>query len=490
MSKFSEEDLKILKRHVSNMDSNIYVIHNLPPEVIAVLFAYVSRSHLSFRENLLKLIKGDIDMKMLIDAYTYSVDYKKAKKKAKEFHEKWVVGFGHSSIAEHAVASIAIEDVSILATKVIEDNRLASYTEKSTRYQIFSKNRYYKPKNIMNSNVAGLYTETCEFLFETYNELFPKMMDFVKDRYNLDKDYKVRAKVCDILRFLLPASTLTNLAMTANARTLEYAITKLLSHPLDEMREIGKKMKIEILKVIPTLVKYADYNPYIAETNKKMEELVGFYKFNEAINDRSVVLVEYDADAESKLLTSILYRYSDKPYETIRNIVKHMDKKEREKIINSFLEDIGKFNKPLRELEHIYYTFDILVDYGAFRDIQRHRMCTQTNQELGIRNGFVIPDEIVSAGLKKKFIDCMKQSSFAFEEIYKQFPKEAQYIVPLAFKKRVLITMNLREIFHFIKLRSSKGGHISYRRIAWDMYKEVKRVHPIFAKHIIVDFSE
>ncbi|UCD03405.1 MAG: FAD-dependent thymidylate synthase, partial [Candidatus Aenigmatarchaeota archaeon] len=151
MSELSQEDKKILDNHVSNTDSNIYAIFNLPPEVVAVLFAYVSRSPASFRENLLKLIKSkDLDMDELIQSYSFKgLDYGEAREKARKFHERWVVGYGHSSVAEHAVAHIALEDVSILASKVIEDNRLAAYTEKSTRYQIFDKGRYYKPPKLM-----------------------------------------------------------------------------------------------------------------------------------------------------------------------------------------------------------------------------------------------------------------------------------------------------------------------------------------------------
>jgi thymidylate synthase ThyX len=492
MPNFSKEDLEILRRHVSNTDSNIYLIHNLPPEVVAVLFAYVSRSPLSFRENLLKLIKGDqLDMRGVIDAYSYTgLDYSAAREKAKQFHEKWVVGYGHSSVAEHAVASIAIEDVSILATKVLEDNRLASYTEKSTRYQVFDRNRYYKPKKLIDSELGALYIKTCDFLFDTYTEIFPKMMDFVREQYKLEKEPLVKAKACDIVRCILPAATLTNLAMTANARVLEHAMTKLLSHPLDEMREIGQKMKGEVLKIIPTLVKYADYNPYMAETGREMEEVAKSYTPHTDENQRSVVLVEYDKDAENKVVAAILYRYLKQSYSKIKQLVDKMEQKERERIIDSFLGKIGKFDRPLRELEHIYYTFDILVDYGAFRDIQRHRMCTQTSQELSTRNGFTIPDEIVSAGFKEQFLECMKQSAETFEELVKQFPKEAQYVVPLAYRKRTLITWNLRELHHFIKLRSGKEGHISYRRVAWDVYKELKKVHPLLAKHIKVDFSE
>ena len=496
--KFTNEEITLLNKHVSNIDKNIYIIYNLPPEVIAVLFGYVSRNPLSFRENLLKLIKGkELDMGRLIDLFgSQRFDYSEAKEKAKQFHEKWIVGYGHSSVAEHAVASIAIEDVSILATKVIEDNRLASYTEKSTRYQIFDRNRYYKPKKIMDSSHSKLFEKTCNHFFDIYNEIAPKMIEFVKENYPRTKDMDEKfyesiskARACDISRYVLPTATLTNLAMTANARTLEHAISKLLSHPLDEMRDIGKLMKEEVLKIIPTLVKYADYNSYMIETNETMEKLTEKIVKFDNVENRPVTLVEFDPDAEDKLVTALLYRYSKYPYNQIKSLIKKMNWREKEKVIDEFLKRMGKHDSPMRELEHINYTFDILVDYGAFRDIQRHRICTQTNQELTVENGFDIPEEIIEAGFKDEFEGCMKMAVDAFNEISKNFPKEAQYVVPLAFRKRTLFTWDLRELHHFIKLRSGKEGHESYRKIAQQVFDEIEKIHPLLARYIRVDKS-
>jgi len=481
------------------VDKNIYVIYNLPPEVVAVLFAYVSRSPLSFRENLLKLIKGkELEIGDLINLFgTKGFDYAAAKEKAREFHERWVVGYGHSSVAEHAVASIAIEDVSILATKVIEDNRLASYTEKSTRYQIFDKNRYYKPKKIIQSDHSKLFENTCNHFFDFYQEISPRMIEFVKQMNPKTKDMNdkfyessMKAKACDVVRYILPAATFTNLAMTANARTLEHAIRKLLSHPFDEMKDIGQLMKQEVLKFIPTLVKYSDYNPYIAETNKAMEMLVPKLLKSDELNGSSpATLVEFDPDAEDKLVVAIIYRYSKYPYTQIKKLVKRMDQEEKERIVDEFLKKMGEYDWPLRELEHINYTFDIMIDYGAFRDVQRHRICTQTNQDFTVEHGFSIPQEIIDIGLKKDFEDCMRIAVEAFNEISKDFPKESQYVIPLAFKKRTLFTWNLRELHHFIRLRSSKHGHRSYRRIAQQVYDELEKVHPLLARYIRVDKS-
>ncbi len=495
---FSRKDIAILENHVSNVKGDIYVIKNLPPEVVAVLFAYVSRSPLSFRENLLKLIMSkDLDMGGLIGVYSdKGTGYAEAKEKARKFHEKWVVGYGHSSVAEHAVASIAVENVSILATKAIEDSRLASYTEKSTRYQIFDRNKYYKPANVVSSELGRIYKKTCESLFDLYLEMMPKLIDYMKKRNPKPKGMEekfyesvTKARACDVARYVLPASTLTNLGITVNARSLEHMIRKLLSHPLKEMKDIGKDMKQEVLKVIPTLVKYADLNPYIYETNRSMGSLSEKFRAGDGGESKPVTLVGYDKDAENKLISSIIYRYSHDPYEKIYRKISKMDMKEKGGIFDEFLKKMSGHDFPMRELEHVYYTFDILIDYGAFRDIQRHRICTQTNQELTTKNGYDIPGEITKIGLGNKVKQAMDSAKHAFEKIGKEFPKEAQYVVPLAFRKRTLFTWNLRELYHFIKLRSGKEGHISYRKIAWDIYNEVKNVHPLLAKYIKVDLS-
>ncbi|MFH1545091.1 MAG: FAD-dependent thymidylate synthase [archaeon] len=495
---YSKEDELILKRHVSDLEKNVYLVYNLPPEVVAVLFAYVSRNPNSFRDNLLKLLKGkELDAGKLIGTYSSEgIDFSQASEKAKSFHEKWVVGYGHSSVAEHAVASIAFENVSIIASKVIEDVRLASYTEKSTRYQIFDRNRYYKPKKIMDSSFAGLYEETMNYLFDVYAEIIPGMIEFMKKEFPKPKeqsekayDSATKARACDVVRYILPAGTLTNLAMTANARTLEWAISKFLSSPLEEMQEIGSSLKEEVKKIIPVLVKFADKNPYLMETEKALEEVISKQGLTDSEEKKEVELIEFDEDAEEKLIAALLYKYSNVSFNKAKEEAGKMSKKEKEKIIDESLKRLGPYDRPLRELEHLNYVFDILIDYGAFRDIQRHRICTQTTQLLSTSNGYSTPEEIVKAGFEKKFIECMEKAEKAYKKISKEFPIEAQYIVPLAYRKRTLFTWNLRELFHFIRLRSGREGHLSYRLLAMNLFDKINAVQPLLGKYLQVDKS-
>jgi thymidylate synthase ThyX len=200
--------------------------------------------------------------------------------------------------------------------------------------------------------------------------------------------------------------------------------------------------------------------------------------------------VDYDRDAENKLIAALLYRSSNLSYAEIKKTADKMPYAIKESIIDQALRRRSPFDRPLRELEHIYYTFDILMDYGAFRDIQRHRIATQTNQAVTVAHGYSIPEDIVAAGCEADFRNAADATAEAFVKISTKFPEEAQYIVPLAFRKRTLFTWNLRELHHFIPLRSGKKGHISYRRIAQECWKELEKIHPLLAKYIRVDMSD
>jgi len=453
----------------------IYTLpNNLMPEVKAVTFAKCSRSPEPFDQIVQELTE----------------------EKSSEFHEKWVVGFGHSSIAEHAVISLAVENVSILATKVIEDCRLAAFTEKSTRYQIFNKERVYRPENIMNSPLSGVYEDAVNFLMDTYQEISEQMSKFIKKKYpqkeENDKLYSMisKSRACDNIRYLLPTATLTNLGMTINARELEHLVKKLLSHPLKEMRDIGREIKEKAIEAVPTLIRFAEKNPYTIETKKKLTEIVKKELNQNPRSNQAVTIVNYDPEAENRLVAALLYPYSRLSYKEIEAEVKEMSQEKKEEVIDESLKRRDKFDTPLRELEHIYYTFDILVDYGAFRDIQRHRMCTQSNQDVTVVHGYDIPPEIIEAGLDDKFKKAVDKAAEAYQKIYNQFPYDVQYLVPLCFLKRVLITWNLRELHHFISLRSGKKGHPSYRRIAQQCWREINKIQPLLAKYIKVDMDE
>jgi thymidylate synthase ThyX len=299
-----------------------------------------------------------------------------------------------------------------------------------------------------------------------------------------------KARACDNLRYLLPSATLTNLGMTINTRELEHLIMKLLSHPLKEMQDIGKEMKEKATETVPTLIKFANKNNYITDTKEELKHISRWELGSDAGANQAVTIVDYDKDAINKLVASLLYPYSDLAYEDIVKKVKSLPEEKKERIIDESLKRRDRFDQPLRELEHVYYTFDILMDYGAFRDVQRHRMCTQSNQPITVVHGYDLPPEIREAGFEDKFKAVVEKSAEAFQKIYEKFPEEAQYVVPMCFRKRVLITWNLRELHHFISLRSGKKGHASYRRIAQQCWRELNKIQPLLAKYIRVDMDE
>ncbi|ETX05907.1 FAD-dependent thymidylate synthase [Candidatus Entotheonella palauensis] len=502
MTHFSADEQAILAPYVTNLDQPVFALQHLPEEVIAVLFAYYSRSRESLRRNLLDLITaGDLDLLATtsIPASGAPPELGHAQAKARRFHEKWVVGYGHASVAEHAVAHLAVEDVSIIASKVIEDMRLASYTEKSTRYVAFDTKQYYPLPELQGTAADATYHDTVQALFQTYNALLPDLIEAVKRDWprgpqQTERGHHTacRAKALDILRYLLPAGTLTNLGITINGRALEHLLTKMLSHPLCEVRQLGEQLKTEARKVIPTLLKYAKPNAYMAETEIAMQSMAEtLLESVDAVQDEPAVrLVQAPDDAEATLAAAILYSHSQQPWSQLLNRVRHFSQAQRQNVIDAYLSRRGPHDQPLRALEHLTYTFEILVDYGAYRDIQRHRMATQTRQMPSPQHGYSLPEDVVRYGVQETFDACMQRAAAAYEQIEHARPRVAPYVLPLAYRCRVLITWNLRELHHFVQLRSAKQGHVSYRRIAQDVYRAIDAHHPLLARYIRVDLED
>ncbi len=496
---FTEEQKKILSQFVTNNNSDVYCIKNLPQEVVAVLFAFYSRSEKTFRENLLQIMEqGDLDLSNVNDLYADGEEYSAAKEKAAKFHKKWVLNFGHSSIAEHANIKYALQNISNVFTKIIEDNRLGSFTEKSSRYVIFDKDHFYKPKNIMESEFKEEYLNLMHLLFDTYENLQVPMMQFIRERMPREEtvserayEASVKAKACDIIRYILPASTLTSLGMAINARCAAHAIRKLLSSPLEESQVIGKKMLEEGKKICPTLLLFADQNPYISETNEKMFEIA-----KEKIGDNSITLekpvkiVNYDTDTEDKLVAAMLYPYCSQSYTDILEKVRKMSPEEKENIVDEYLKRMGPHDYPLRGLEHIYFTTELIMDLGAFRDVQRHRIVTQTVQLNTCDHGYETPPDMIAAGFKEDYDLAMIKAKELYNKVKKKFPQEAQYIVPYAYRKQMIFTWNLRELEHFIRLRSSEHGHESYRKLAQQTHEEIEKIFPLLAKYLRVNKNE
>jgi thymidylate synthase ThyX len=443
------------------------------PETIAVAFAKTSRSPLSF-----DAIAEDLNAE-----------------KSAAFNEKWVVGYGHASVAEHAVLHLAIENVSRLAVETIEGNRLASFTEKSTRYQNWHQQAFFTPPELRAHPLAKDYQDTCASLFDFYIDCLPKLeAQLMRERSRLAGESEVayerwlHSLALDAARYLLPAASLANLGMTANARTLEYAISKMLSSQLEEVRQIGESIKLTACASVPTLIKYAATNDYQRSlTDWNCPE---FAQSGDNTGSDLLTLVNYTSLGVEKLLASMLYRHGDQDYETCFKHASNLSDEEKTKLLKSFLDGMGTHDNPPHEFEHTSYTFDILMDQGAYYEVKRHRMMTQSPQALGASLGYVTPRIFEESGLLKRYQEVMDQSAACWTKLVNWNPSVASYVVPNGFNRRVLLSLNVREAYTFIKLRSSPKAHFSVRRVACRMAEEIQKVHPILARLFLQNASE
>ncbi|MFT3892928.1 MAG: FAD-dependent thymidylate synthase [Anaerolineales bacterium] len=437
------------------------------PETIAVAFAKTSRSPESFRDIAAEL----------------------SDEKSAQFHEKWVVGYGHASVAEHAVLHIAFEGVSRLAIESIESNRLASYTEKLTRYQKWDSDAFITPPELEDHPLRQEFVDTVRLLFKAYADSLAPVRTLIFERFPRREnekdeawDRRVRSKYVDVCRFLLPAASVANVGMTANARVIENTIRKMLSHELAEVRDIGARVKEVALGETPTLVKYAEVVPYLTETISDLNNLQSDIKNRKL--DGWCGLIDYDKDGENKVLAAALYRFGEMPYADALAYIKSLSMSQLEGLAESLLGRLGKYDVPLRELEYSTYTFDLIMDQGAYAEFKRHRMMTQTPQKLTTRLGYATPHLITEAGFGSEYEAAMDAASSMFEKLHAFNPNVAQYVVPNGFNRRVLAEFNLREAYAFCQLRSAANAHFSIRRVAQRIYEEMSRVHPLLTKYM------
>jgi len=527
METFSEQETQILLNFCSNTDRPVFVLKNLPEAIKGALFSRYSRSTKSLRRLLLDefLSSKESGLMELVGQGT-GPDLAAATLKAEEFYNRVLDGFGDDSVGELGGAHVAIEDVSIVSTKTIEDARVGgSPLEKSTRYVYFDQKRdgkwlYYREPKIMASQFADEYTASMDSLFETYARLVPVLTKYVEEQWPIEQfefqadrtqpavlfgkltDEKaikrakvaytgaLRAKVCDALRYLLPASTLTNMGFYGNGRFWQNMISRLYSHPLAESQELGASMHKELGTAIKPFVRRAKKDEFIISRQERMQNAVALIASAE--NASRVELVGYDNDAVDRTVAACLYQYCDAPMSALLQKAQAMSESQKTQVIDAYAGGRKtRRDKPGRAFEQAYYDFDVAADYGAYRDIHRHRILTQERQLLGCKHGFEVPEELVQAGLEKDYSDAMKKAAVLYEKISKQMPFEAQYCVPLGYKIRWRMKMNLREAYHFCEIRSGMQGHTSYRRVAQDIYQHINRVHPLLARNMsFVDMKE
>jgi thymidylate synthase ThyX len=433
--------------------------------------------------------------------------------KAQNFYDRILDGYGDDSIGELGGAHLAIENVSMLAAKVIEDSRIGgSPLEKSTRYIYFDQKingqyLFYQEPILMTSAFRDLYLETCNFLFDTYGKLIPSLttlieQDFPKDP-NISKSAytaALRAKVLDCLRGLLPASAMTNMGVFGNGRFFEGLLQKLSSHNLAEMQEIGKKAHQELSKVIPSFVRRADpvhrhYQSY-AQFSESMQNDLQQFVLNHAkeiklSEESSVRLVYFDKDSPAKVGGALLFNSTSANLVELQELCSKLSEEDLARLLDiaSSARENRRHKSP-RALEHANFTFEIVADFGVYRDLHRHRMLTQERQQLSCNLGYYIPPEILGTEMEATYREAMDKAKAAYDAIAAQLPEEAQYVVPMAYNIRWYFHVNLRSLQWLCELRSQAAGHPTYRYIAQEMARQVSLAIPAFERFFkFVDFE-
>jgi thymidylate synthase ThyX len=443
----------------------------LTEEQIAVAFAMTSRNAAPFDE----------------------IARQVSAEKAAEFNERWVLGYGHASVAEHAILHIAVEGYSRLVVDTLEDNRLASYTEQSSRYQVLKPGYYHTPAELdKHPSLRAQYQQTCDRLFTAYHDLLDKTqahLRTVKPRGENEREaaynLRIRREATDACRFILPAATLTNVGVTMNARALEHAIRKLLASPLQEERDLGEQVKAHGREVTPTLIKYADPTDYlrnvaVARSRARPNTPAEAHAASEAR------LVDYDRDAEVKVIAALLFATSHQAYVTCLAEARAMPPERRAAVLQHTWGAMGPFDVPWREAEMPYYTFEFDMDYGAYREFKRHRMQTYIPQPLSTLHGALVPALVRDAGLADAFRAHIVESDTLHARLAAELPDApavAQYAVTHAHRRRVLAQLNLREAYHLFRLRTGPQAHPTLREVMQQALDQCRAVHPGLFAH-------
>ena len=518
LPEFSIKEKKSLSDHFSNTENNVFAITSPRQVDRGALMSRYSRTDKSMR-------------------HVFLDEFLKNKNRGDEFYNRVLLEYGDDSVAELGEAQIAIEGLSNIAVKKIEDRRIGlSYLEKSSRYVSWNrkengKYRFYRDPEIMKSRFADMYEESCNFSFDMYSNNIEPMTNYVREKYPIEKysfkdsedgkeklfsklknasDIKsagmiyrgsTKAKALDILRGLLPASTLTNVGITGNGRAFEYLLTVLGSSDLREEQDLASKIKKELDTTIKSFVRRADdkygkaFQKYLKDVRAKAREITRKEIRPNPISGSFTKLVEYESEkiAIDKTIASIMYEQSPSTsYENILKQVKKISKENKIKIINEFVKiRKNRRHRPSRAFENIFYTFDLCNNFGMFRDMHRHRALTLERQLLTTDHGYSMPNEIKVLGIERDFRDCMDKTKETFEKIRKKYPEQGQYVVNFGYNYPYFMKFNLREACHLLELRTVPQGHADYRNVAQQMFEQINKVHPNLSKIMrYVDMKE
>ena len=493
-AEFTAAESALLARYFTNLDRHVFALRNLPEVVKGALFSRYSRTEKSLRRVLLDEFINEPDSGFdALAGQPPDSDDMVAVRRAEEFYERVLVGYGDDSVAELAGAHVAVERTSTLAAKALEDSRIGiSPLEKSTRYVRFDRpgpdgrHLFYRGPELAHPD----YEPAADALFSSYSSLVEPVTEAIRGRFPLeagetDRAWKsaTRAKALDLLRGLLPAGTLTNLGLFGNGRAFEYLITKMAAHELPECRQLATDLHRELALVIPAFVKRALDDRYGRPSAERMSR-IGTQMAGMAARlelkpqpGPSVKLLEYDPDAERKVVAAALFPYS--------NLSLEEQSGDPAQVLEALLGDrANRRQRAPRALEHAEYTFEIVANFGAYRDLHRHRMLTQDRQVLGTALGYDLPPGLVDLGVAGRFGDAVEAAADVHAKLERDAGSAlAQYIVPLAFRVRWYFRANLREVYHLCELRTTPQGHPDYRWVAQEMFRRVAEVHPRLARY-------
>ena len=482
---------------------------NLPETVKGALFARYSRSAKSLRRLFLDEFLGEVQVSGTVGDSRVGVE------RAEKLYARVFSEYGDDSVAQLGGVHLACEGVSNILTKVIEWGRLMAYLEQSTRYVPYTDKpggrwKYHVPKEIEGTPLLARYTATLDQTFETYARWYEPMQEYFRARFPKDPGdsdgvYRaaIRAKALDTLRGLLPAAVQSNLGLFGTGRACEAMLLRMRAHPLSEARDYADQILAELRKVIPAFLTRVDqpdrggrWTQCLADTRRITDDMAArLLSETDALDQPEVVLTDFDPDGEIKVVAAALYASCDLPDEQLIGIARKMSADDRAAVLRAYVGNrSNRRHKPGRAFERTAYRFDILADYGAFRDLQRHRLLTMEWQQLGALHGYVEPDAIEAAGAHEDWTRVMDASADLYDAMQDAgLDGVAPYGVAMAYRIRFYMELNAREAMHLIELRTAPQGHPAYRRICQSMHRLIAEQagHRVLADAMkFVDHSE
>ena len=492
VEEFTEEERARLAPYFTNLDRPVFALRNLPETVKGALFARYSRSAKTVR-------------RLFLDEFADQVEGGSGgvlaappvgQARAAALYQRVFDEYGDDSVAQLGGAHVACEQASNLLTKALEWGRLAAYLEQSTRYVSYADRpggrwRYHVDPDVDQSDLGPTYRRVLDGLFATYAELLPALTDHLsrvvpQEPGSSEAAWRraVKARALDGLRGLLPAATTSNLGIFASGQAYEALLLRLRAHPLPEARSYAELLLEELRQVIPAFLVRVDrddrgvaWSRYLAETADETAKVVDAVLGDVAAGGEeppSVRLTEFDPAGEDKVLTAIAYPHLQAGEAEVAARVARLGAEERARLLGAYVgERRNRRHRPGRAFERAVYTFDVVADYGAFRDLQRHRLCTIVWQPLTPALGWELPPDVADAGLADRFAAAMASSAALYAALRPRFPAQAGYAVSMAHRVRFAMTMNARELLHLAELRSTPQGHPAYRLVAQRMHRLV-----------------